>query len=727
MRSAAGRAGGLIAFVAILLLLAAPADAGGPRIQLGDEAGTLRPAAAEALIARAAERGEIPVIVIFDLETQPVGLLSADDREAQAAAIAARQQDILARLGNPEGAKLYTTLPYLALWATPAELRLLLDTPGIVQIVEDVPERPNLNESAGLINAPTLWRRGSRGTGQEIAVIDTGVQWNHLAFRNRIVHEECYAWHRPKRKLHSLCPENWEGAIGFGVANDCPLTVRGCGHGTHVSGIALGNRAIFRGVANDAGLVAFKIVTRVTDPEVCGGWDRTPCAITHLTHSLWALERVALLAAEGRPIAAVNLSLGGGAYDIPCDDDPRKPAVDNLRAMGIATIISSGNNSYDGWIGAPACISTAVAVGATTVHDMADDVWLKSNHSPLVDLMAPGLNITAPVPHRTLVNRVDVKSGTSMAAPHVAGAWALLKQRHPKATVNQILDALVCTGVEVSREGLVKPRIDVLAADRWLSRPVRERVWNFRTDRQAEQWVGGLSLWRRQDNMLHAYQVRGLYNFAHAAFCAGDQTVTASMRLNERTEFSGATAGLILRATARGWFNVTGIVFAYDHTPQWEGSPPRPLPGGKAGIYAFLDADMRFPYSEPETVVPLCFNDAAGSIRRHDFNTLRVISTGGEHRFLINGVEVCRAEGFDFRGDRVMVFFQSNPGDMWDTTTFDLDRIAVRAMGVNTAQPDVPSLPYVMAPAGGALPAAMNDFLVPPGFAPPARDSAGAE
>jgi subtilisin family serine protease len=78
----------------------------------------------------------------------------------------------------------------------------------------------------------------------------------------------------------------------------------------------------------------------------------------------------------------------------------------------------------------------------------------------MVELLAPGSNILAGVPGGML----GIKSGTSMATPHVAGAWAILKQARPSASVAEIQAALACTGKPVSRSGLAKPRIDVLKA-----------------------------------------------------------------------------------------------------------------------------------------------------------------------------------------------------------------------------------------------------------------------
>src|SRR5207245_8050564 len=116
---------------------------------------------------------------------------------------------------------------------------------------------------------------------------------------------------------------------------------------------------------------------------------------------------------------------------------------DNLRSIGIATVIAAGNSSSTNSLTTPGCISTAISVGST---DKADQVSWFSNMASFMSLLAPGQSINSSIPgggYRLL-------SGTSMATPHVAGTWAVLKQAVPDASVSTILSALRQTGLPVT-------------------------------------------------------------------------------------------------------------------------------------------------------------------------------------------------------------------------------------------------------------------------------------
>jgi hypothetical protein len=163
------------------------------------------------------------------------------------------------------------------------------------------------------------------------------------------------------------------------------------------------------------------------------------------------------------------MSLGGGRFtdQASCDDSngSRKAIIDSLRSAGIATVIASGNDGYADAIGSPACISSAVSVASTT---KSDEVSSFSNTASFLNLLAPGSAINSSIPGGGFASF----NGTSMAAPHVTGTWALLKQRKPWASVGEILSTLQNTGVRVTDplSNLTFPRIGVdQAISSWIT------------------------------------------------------------------------------------------------------------------------------------------------------------------------------------------------------------------------------------------------------------------
>ncbi len=418
------------------------------------------PAQMDALLNVAEKYGRVRVIV----RLEPDALFAAQALD-QAAVLDAAQTTVLSQLAGTEArlTAAYDFIPFMALEVDAAALELLAGMSLVSAIEEDVPAPPSLSSSIPLIAADQAWQAGYTGAGQTVAILDTGVDNAHPAFTtggNRLVAEACYSTTSATYGSISLCPNQAAVSTAPGSADDCVdetagynVAQRDCEHGTHVAGIAAGNDGQMAGVAKEANIIAIQIYSLFTNRTWCG---YSNCLLSFTSDQISGLERVYELR-ETYDIAAVNMSLGNGRYTEICDarEYGRKAAIDKLREAGIVTIVAAGNNGYQDALSAPACISSAVSVGAT---DNQDKVASFSNRADFLDLFAPGTDIEAPIPGGTAV-----KQGSSMAAPHVTGAWAIIRQAHPDASVNQILAIMKQNGEPVSdAHGVASaPRLNV--------------------------------------------------------------------------------------------------------------------------------------------------------------------------------------------------------------------------------------------------------------------------
>ena len=376
----------------------------------------------------------------------------------------------------------YDYIPFMALTVDSAALNYLKSSPLVAGVTTDSLNFPTLTTSTQQIGAQSspgrtgTWDQGYDGTGWIVAVLDDGIDSDHPFFSGKIETEleACFSGSAATGDT-SNCNGGVNTAYGPGAASNatCVSNAVGtsitCDHGTHVAGISAGYQsATFAGVARGAHIMPINVFTKVacTGGFCKGAWD---------ADILGGLNWVYTMALAGHPIAAANLSLGGGRYTATCDAD--KPAYYSafalLRSVNVAPIVSSGNSGYADSMSAPACVSNAISVGSVNnlTSSNPDQISSFSNTVAWLSLLAPGGSInssiysTNPANHHTF----GLKSGTSMASPHVAGAWAVLRQRAPEASVDALLSILRATGTGRIRTGGTQsfPRINLDTALNW--------------------------------------------------------------------------------------------------------------------------------------------------------------------------------------------------------------------------------------------------------------------
>jgi subtilisin family serine protease len=477
-------------------------------------------------------------------------------------------------------------------------LASLTRIPGVERVWPSVTYHPLLDRSAPLIGAPQLWgpNLSTAGEGMKIGIIDEGVDQTHPFFNPA---GYTYPAGFPRGNTKFTTPKVIV-ARAFPPPNSSyanaslPFDPQLSDHGTHVAGIAAGDDGTLARGVRIAGIAPRAYIGNykaLTIPSPGFGLDGN------------APEIVAAIDAAVRDgMDVINLSLGEPEIDPRRDIVVR--ALDAAADAGVVPVVAAGNDYADfgrGTIGSPANAPKAIAAAAATGghgSPTPDRIasWSSGGPTPYSlqfkpDVTAPGVAILSSVPARE--GLWDEISGTSMASPHVAGAAALLRERHPTWTVAQIKSALVLTGVTVrsaraevpaTREG--GGRIDLVRADApfVFARPSELSFGLVRPGRSVSRTIaltdagGGAGIWSVR--AVQQGSARGLVlRVAKSVSVPGKLSVRAGAG-------EGATerdvAGFVVLRRADGttrripfWYRVARARLALD--------PARPL--SRPGIY----------------------------------------------------------------------------------------------------------------------------------------------
>jgi hypothetical protein len=346
-----------------------------------------------------------------------------------------RKYDAQAALGARRSkTRDFENLPaFAATISNEAELLKLVNSSGIGRISANTVFTPTLAASLPAIGQPTAVAGGFTGAGTYVGVLDSGVDYTRAAFGScSAPGGNCRVSHLPPdfTRNDDLTP------YSDGMPDDTCATM----HGTNVSGIIAGTAPGAKIVAAD---VFRPLPPTPTRPYSCATQG------AYLEDILAAINYMVTLKLGGTNIVAVNMSFGGGArYTSPCADDTQ---VWYLRSVGIQPIAAGGNaakvnalgqpdanGTYQDGVMNPACIDGVVAVGAT--NNVSPAAFSQS--APLRSMIfAPG----------TAINAAGLtKSGTSMAAPHIAAAFAMASQARPGWSLDQRLQFLRDSATNVS-------------------------------------------------------------------------------------------------------------------------------------------------------------------------------------------------------------------------------------------------------------------------------------
>jgi subtilisin family serine protease len=373
-------------------------------------------------------------------------------RQLSAAHVAA-ERNVLSALPSAHVRWHYSTVANgFAVVVPRSEVARLAHVPGVDRVWPNVRYHTLLDRSPFVIGADKLWGLPSfatAGNGMKIGIIDDGVDASHPFFDPSGF---TYPAGFPKGQTAAATPKvivqrtfvppspSWKNASR-------PFDPDNSFHATHVAGIAAGNHGVnaagrtLTGIAPNAQIGNYKALTI---PTPGFGLDGNAAEIA-----------AAIEAAVQDGMNVINLSLG--EPEIEPSRDIVVKAIEGAAAAGVVPVVAAGNDFDEfgfGSVSSPANAPSAITVAAASKTGVIAS-FSSAGPTPVSlrakpDVTAPGVSILSSVPaSEGLWTQLQ---GTSMAAPHVSGAAALLKERHPTWTVAQIKSALVLTGRPVLDE-----------------------------------------------------------------------------------------------------------------------------------------------------------------------------------------------------------------------------------------------------------------------------------
>ncbi|GCL46305.1 S8 family serine peptidase [Microcystis aeruginosa] len=288
----------------------------------------------------------------------------------------------------------------------------------------DVPTFGGANDwGVNLVNAPEAWARGYTGQGVVVAVLDTGVDRNHADLAGNI-------WTNAGEIANDGLDNDGNGYVddvyGWNFANGNNNTLDGNSHGTHVAGtIAAGNNGFgATGVAYNSRIMPVKVL----DDSGSGSYSGVAQGIRY---------------AVDNGADVINMSLGGGSTDSAVQS-----ALQYASSSGVIVVMAAGNEGA-AQPGYPASSATSwgLAVGAVdSSNQMASFSNRAGSNSSMRYVTAPGVQVYSTLPN----GGYGFLSGTSMAAPHVAGVVALMLSANPNLTDAQVRQIITDTAGNVA-------------------------------------------------------------------------------------------------------------------------------------------------------------------------------------------------------------------------------------------------------------------------------------